>query len=499
MRCFRKGVRFREYSDWEENTRQKTCHLACRKNHMLTIRDHLPARNCQGLHRRDFLRIGTLGLGGLSLADLLKVRAIASSSEARDRSVVLLFLHGGPPQHETFDPKMDVGEEYRSAFGEIQTSLPGVSFGSTFPKLAAMAEKLAIVRSFASRNGGHEYTAVASGGNGSKATMSAVYASLAGTMSPHGLPRNVVVFPEAVKEGLKLGSNFETSALPTLTAAGSLGSQNEAFNPVGGTHLKKSMELRMSREQFDDRKALLASVDNLRRDIDSQQAIEREDKFHQQAFEVITRGIGQVFDLAKEDPKTIERYDTSKLFTLEEVTKWYDMKRASNLLGKQMLMARRLVEAGCGFVTVSDCGWDMHSNENSPKNLASVKWLGGQVDHAVSAFLEDLEQRGLSDKVLLIVTGEMGRTPRRNKGGGRDHWGELTPLLLAGGGLKMGQVIGRSDKQGSRPVSEQYTPANLYSTVMNYLFDVPKLRLRTDLSREVKAAIETGTPIGGLV
>ena len=134
------------------------------------------------------------------------------------------------------------------------------------------------------------------------------------------------------------------------------------------------------------------------------------------------------------------------------------MKRASNLLGKQMLLARRLCEAGCGFVTVSDCGWDMHANGNSPKNMAGIKPLGGQVDHAVAAFLEDVHERGLSDKILLVVTGEMGRTPRRNRDGGRDHYGNLTPLLLAGGGLKMGQVIGQSDKNASAPPPSRRAP-----------------------------------------
>jgi hypothetical protein len=374
-----------------------------------------------------------------------------------------------------------------------------VSFGATFPKLAAMADRLAVVRSFASRNGGHEYTSVASGGSGGKAAMSAVYASLAGPMHPvNGIPRNVLVLPEAVKDGLKLGSNFETQALPTLTAAGNLGSQFEAFNPVGGTELKKSLELRIDRNRFEDRKTLLASFDSLRRDLDSRGAIDRQDRFHQQAFEVIARGVGQAFDLSREDSKTIQRYDTSGLFRLEDATKWYDMKRATNLLGRQMLLARRLVEAGCGFVTVSDCGWDMHSNENSPKNLGGLQMLGPQVDHAIAAFLEDVQQRGLSDKILLMVTGEMGRTPKRNKQGGRDHWGNLTPLILAGGGLKMGQVIGQSDNVGGAPFSDPYTPINLFATVMNFLFDVPKLRLRTDLPREVKAAIETSEPIARL-
>jgi uncharacterized protein (DUF1501 family) len=155
-----------------------------------------------------------------------------------------------------------------------------------------------------------------------------------------------------------------------------------------------------------------------------------------------------------------------------------------------MLLARRLCEAGCGFVTVSDCGWDMHANGNSPKNMDGLRWLAPQVDHAVAAFLEDVRQRGLSDRILLVVTGEMGRSPRLNKDGGRDHHGGLTPLILAGGGLKMGQVIGRSDATASRPATKGYTPANLFATVMRFLFDVGKLRLRTDVNRDIKAAME---------
>src|SRR5207253_9786023 len=158
------------------------------------------------------------------------------------------------------------------------------------------------------------------------------------------------------------------------------------------------------------------------------------------------RGVADAFDLSKESAKTIARYDTCGLFRMEELTRWYDMRRASNLLGRQLLLARRLCEAGCGFLTVSDCGWDYHANGNSPKQMAGLPMMGGQVDHAVAAFIEDVEARGLSDKILLVVTGEMGRTPRLNKDGGRDHWADLTALLLAGGGLKMGQVIGQSDK-----------------------------------------------------
>jgi uncharacterized protein (DUF1501 family) len=466
---------------------------------MLSFTKRQSNRTCQGHSRRDFLRIGSLGLAGITLADYLQLKAAAPSS-VRDKAVVLLFLQGGPPQTETFNPVMSAPVEYRSATGETATALPGVTFGGNFAQMARRANRLAVVRTYGSRNGGHTYSEVLSGGNGSKsAVISAIYASLAGTHHPvNGMPNNIVLLPEAVKEGLKLKGNFETGALPTLTTPGSLGAQYEAFNPVGGKQLKRAMELRLPKEQFDDRRQLLASLDSLRRELDHRGALDREDKFHRQAFEVITRGIAEAFDLSKESSKTIGRYDTSGLFKMEEWTKYVNMNRASNLLGRQMLLARRLVEAGCGFVTVSDCGWDLHADSNSAKAMTAMEPLGGQVDHAVSAFLDDVKERGLDDRILLVVTGEMGRTPKINKNGGRDHWGDLTPLVFAGGGLKMGQVIGQSDQQGGRPSSDAYAPANLLSTIMHFLFDVPQLRLRTDLPREVKSVIENSKPIDPL-
>ena len=461
---------------------------------MLRILDHGYARNCQGHSRREFLRIGTLGLGlsGLSLSGLLEGRARAGvTSSVGNKAVVLLFLQGGPTQHETWDPKPDAPKEYRTQASCVSTRMPGVSFSSYFPKMAAIADQMAVVRSFASGNGGHTYESVTTGGNLAKASMSAVYAHLAGPTHPQtGLPTNMLVLPEAVQEGLKMGSNFETGALPTLTQPGGLGPQYEAFSPAGGSQLKKTMTLTLPREQFDDRRQLLANFDQLRRELDRTGALARVDKYQQQAFDIIVRGIKDAFDLSKEDSKTIARYDTSGLFKLEDATRWYDMKRASNLLGKQMLLARRLIEAGCGFITVSDCGWDMHANSNSPKNMEGLKWLAPQVDQAVAAFLDDIKARGLSDRVLLVVTGEMGRSPRINKDGGREHHGELTPLVVAGGGLKMGQVIGKSDALGARPATNVYKPAHLFATVMHWLFDVGQLRLRTDINRDLKNAIE---------
>jgi hypothetical protein len=457
---------------------------------------------CQGYSRREFLQVGGLGLlGGLALPDLLRARAELASSgvPVREKSVVLLFLQGGPSHIEFFDPKMTAPEDVRSMTGEVKTTLPGITFGGSFVKLAKMTDKIAVMRSYGSGNGGHTYLSVTSGGNSLKAAMGALYAKVVGTTRPRtGMPTNVLLLPEAVQPGLKLGGNFETGAIPTLTSPGELGPSFAAFDPSGANQLQKNMLLKLSAERFDDRRRLLGKLDDMRRGIDTSGTMDSADKFQQQAFEVVTRGVAKAFDLSKEDPKTLAKYDTSKFFNNADIQKYYDMKRSTNLLGKQMLLARRLCEAGAGFVTVSDCGWDMHANGNSPKKMAAMPAMAGQVDHAVAAFIEDVRERGLSDRILLIVTGEMGRTPRRNRDGGRDHYGNLTPLVFAGGGLKMGQVIGQSDRNAANPVGERYTPKHLMATVMHTLLDVGKVRLMPGLGKAA-SIIADGEPIPALV
>jgi hypothetical protein len=448
--------------------------------------------------RREFLRIGGLALGGLTLPRLLAARA--DSPGLPERSVVLLFLQGGPSQIETFDPKMTAPEEVRSITGEVPTALPGVTFGATFPKLAALADRLAVVRSFASGNADHQNYVSVAGGNALKAPMGTLVARLGGPNHPRtGLPRNIAVTPEAVSPGLKLQKNFETDSLQKLLAAGAvLGPGYAPFELSGNSELRKSLELGIPRERFDDRRALLERLDGLQRSLAASGDLDRAAAFERQAADVILRGVGDAFDLKKEDPQTLAKYDTSGLFRMEELNRWGDMRRSTNLLGKQMLLARRLCEAGAGFVTVFDAGWDMHANNNSPKNMEGLQQLGRQVDHAVAAFVEDVRQRGLEDRILLLVTGEMGRTPKRNKNGGRDHWANLTPLLIAGGGLKMGQVIGQSDRQAGTPAADPYRPENLLATVLHFLFDLGRLRLRTDLGRELKAVVDNHKPIEAL-
>ena len=233
---------------------------------MFNIRDPQSDHHCQGFSRRDFLRIGALGLGGMTLPNLLAAKAAGGESFVTGKSVVLLFLQGGPSHIEFFDPKMTAPSEIQSVTGEVATRHAGITFGGTFPKLAAIADKFSVIRSYGSKNNDHTYLSVTSAGNPSKAAMSAVYSRLAGSTNPRtGMPSNVLALPEAVQNGLKLGRNFETDALPSLTSSGELGPSYAAFNPSGGGHLQESMELRIPPERLTDRRSLLERLDRLRR------------------------------------------------------------------------------------------------------------------------------------------------------------------------------------------------------------------------------------------
>jgi hypothetical protein len=252
------------------------------------------------------------------------------------------------------------------------------------------------------------------------------------------------------------------------------------------------MRMTIPRSRLESRRALLAALDGAKRTLDRSGAADALGRYEQQAFDLILRNAGDSLDLSREDPRVVARYDTSR--------HRIGFKRFRPCtLGRQMLMARRLVESGCGFVTVQSAGWDMHADGNNPGIEAGMRMLGPTVDHAVAAFLDDLESRGLERKVLLVITGDFGRTPRVNKRGGRDHWAPLSTLALAGGGLKTGQVIGRSTRLADAPADEPVTPGALMATLMHALFDLPLLRVQPGLPREISTVLEAGEPIRGLI
>lgn len=451
--------------------------------------------------RRDFLRVGGLTLGGLSLPDLLAERAQAASARLplRDKSVVFVFMHGGPSQIETFDPKMSAPREIASVNGEIPTAIPGVTFGSSFPRLAGQADRLTIVRSFKTGDGNHDIKPIVSRQT-SGANLGTLYARVAGANRPQtGMPTNVALYPQAVDAStmpaIKLFGDFE--------ATGSLGSGFAPFAPSAGGALKQNMQLNLPLARLNDRRTLLKGLDRLQRSLDADAALANMNGLRQQAYDTILGGVASAFDLSQEDPRTIARYDTAPLVRPETIDrKWNNHQRyADNAksLGKLMLLARRLCERGCGFVTVTtNFVWDMHADVNNATMEEGLRYMGGPFDHAISTFLDDVHDRGLSDDILLVCCGEMGRTPRLNAKGGRDHWGNLAPLMLAGGGILTGQVIGRSNRDASEPASDPLTIPHLIATVLHTLLDVGELRLMTSIPQEVLRAATGADPIPGL-
>jgi uncharacterized protein (DUF1501 family) len=233
------------------------------------------------------------------------------------------------------------------------------------------------------------------------------------------------------------------------------------------------MSLVVDRARLEDRRAMLAGIDNVRRDIDRSRLMEGLDSFEKQAFDLILSKSQQAFDLKYEDPRVVDRYGKG--------------------LGEQMLQARRLCEAGCGFVTISHGGWDMHSNIKTEMDNR-----GPEIDRAVSALVEDLHLRGQLENVLLVVSGEFGRTPKINGSAGRDHWAPLSTLALAGGGLKMGQVIGESAEKADVPKTTPITPQDLFATVFRVLGIDRRIQF-TNQSGRPTYLIENGKPIEELV
>ncbi|RLS73110.1 MAG: DUF1501 domain-containing protein [Planctomycetota bacterium] len=424
-------------------------------------------RNCEGSSRRDFLRVGGLGLGSLSLANLLQRKAKAAEQGIRtsDKSVIWLWLGGGPTQVETFDPKMTAPAEYRSVTGEVKTVLPGVTLGGNFERMAGLADKMAFVRSFAHTNSGHS--------GGTHYVMTGYDNRLADNGAVADRP-----FLGSIMSRIR-GTNHPETGIPTYVRLGGiyadgpafLGTAYGPFDPAG--EARRNMSLSIEQSRLSNRRAMLEGIDNVKRNIDRKGLMEGLDSFEEQAFNLILSRSQQAFDLKYEDPRVVDRYGKG--------------------LGEQMLQARRLCEAGCGFVTLQHGGWDMHSNIKQEMDRR-----GPEVDRAVSALVEDLDQRGMLENVLLVISGEFGRTPKINGSSGRDHWAPLSTLAFAGGGLKMGQVVGESAEKADVPKTTPITPQDLMATVFHVL-DFDKRIQFTNQSGRPTYMIENGRPIEELI
>lgn len=438
-----------------------------------------------GLSRREFLSVGGLGLagsavGGLALSSLVGRRAAAAApaKHVTGKSVIFLFLQGGPSQLETFDPKFDVPGA--TVTDTIATSLPGVRFGDRFPQLAQRADKLALVRSYQSGNGGHNIVPIVSE-DSLKANIGSLFSRVVGsTRSDTGMPTNAVVFPEAACDDVLKGK-----ARGDILSTGMLGSVHAPFIPGGGGQLQKNLRLNLPEERFADRRELIAQLSTISRRIDAAGELAQIDELQRQAYQVLLGGgVADALDLTLEEPRVLARYETSQHARDDG---WKKARRGAQgmydgharAIGRQLLLARRLCEAGCGYVTIHDGYdgvWDMHGDGNNLGMIDGMDACGPALDHALAAFMDDVEARGLQDDILLVVTGEMGRTPNMNRRGGRDHWGKSTPLVLYGGGTPRG-VFGATTRDGGEPTGDPLTPKHLISTILRTLFDPAQLRL----------------------
>ena len=472
---------------------------------MLNIYSCDPAAVGRRTHRRDFLRIGALGMGSLSLGWFLQQQALAESSDfLRDRSVVLLFLSGGAPHIETFDPKMDAPREYRSVTGAVSTKIPGVQFGGTFPKLASMADRLAVVRSFHPCDAGDHNIArnhVISGGTTLKANFGSMYSRLAGTNNrATGIPNSVFLTPHAAGSSYRyLGQ--QGGSWEALSSSGNLSGAYRPFDPGGANEAIDNLTLQVSQRRLEDRQMLLSQLDRLRKRIDHSSSFQSQDHIRQQAIDVVLRGVSDSFDLSKEPQSVLDAYDTSNFKVPPNYPKTTNVSSFYEpvALGRQMLLARRLCESGCRFVTVVSEGWDLHADKNNVGIEPGMQLYAPAVDQAVSAFIEDVKQRGLTEKILLVITSEFGRSPRLNDRGGREHWSQLGLLAFAGGGLRMGQVIGTSDRMAAAPASNRVTSKELMGTIMHSLLDMTKLRSADGSPRELMTSLQQAHPIPELV
>ena len=440
--------------------------------------------NCQGTTRRSLLRAGVLGLSGLTLADSLRASAKAQQPSS-DRSVILVWLDGGPPQHETYDPKPDAPAEVRGPLGAIPTKIPGVFLSELFPLQAKLMDRISLIRSMHHNNGDHFAAAhwMLTGRFGSNAAnMPAMYPSAGSVISKTLGPRtpampSYVGLPVVHSVGLSpgyhgaayLGASFNPYATPGDPSTPNY-RQDSLDLPTGVTPVR-----------MEGRRGLLSAFDEACRAADELSASGDLDRFQEQAFSLLTSPAARrAFNIALEDPRLRDRYGRNR---------W----------GQSALIARRLVQAGVRYVTLTFDGWDFHANlEQGMKNVLP------RLDAAVATLIEDLEQHGLLESTMVLVMGEFGRTPRINKGlpgipvPGRDHWGQVMSVMTAGGGLRGGTVVGSSGPKGERPKDRPIRPQDLLATIYHQL-GIDTDQVFNDKSGRPISILSDATPIRELV
>ncbi len=420
---------------------------------MLTIWGQKQPPLCDGHSRREFLQVGALGVGGLTLADLLRHRAQAAApTRTPHKAVIMIYLCGAPPHQDMYDMKPDAPAEFRGEFKPIQTNVPGFDICELMPLQAKIADKLAVVRNMrALATDTHMPDELLCGfpfgpeggpfslKSGTRPTFGSVVSKLRqpnGTHLPPYVSLDMSTMPHGYRRPLAVEPAF-------------LGQAHQPFDPSApGGLANLRLADGVSLDQLEDRKKLRAGFDTLRRDIETKKGtFDGLDEFTTQALDMVTSPrVRDAFDVAKEPEKVRGKYGTLTRF----------------------LQARRLAEAGVSVVNVLAPGyWDTHAG-----NFKTMRQLLPLLDQGVHALVTDLCDRGLDKDVAVVVWGEYGRTPKINKDAGRDHWPQAMFALVAGGGFKMGQVIGATTARAERPVGSAYVPQNLLATLYKEVFDL---------------------------
>jgi len=437
--------------------------------------------DCTGLTRRSFVQAGVLGLGGLTLADVLH----ANSSARNDTAVILFWLSGGPGHMETWDPKPDAPANYRGPLRAMRTTLPGVQFGELLPQQARLAQHLSVVRTVNHGSGDHTKSNhwMLTGFEGPafnvpdfrvqrRPAMGAVVSRFRGA-NLQGMPPYVAV------PHLRGGTdNFFHYAAQLGGGANPFVIESDPNTPeyrVRNLHLAPELTF----DRLEDRRGLVQAVDALRRFEDRRTADVGE--HYTRAFDLMTsREVASAFDITREPATMRDRY-------------------GRHTFGQSALVARRLIEAGVTFVTCNCVPWDHHGTPPQLETEVGARLLIPPLDRAIGALVEDLMQRGLYEKVLVVAMGEFGRTPRMNANAGRDHWGNTFSVLFGNARMRMGQAIGRSSPRGEYVVDRPVTPQDVAATVYHHLGIDWRDAVFTDgLNRPIQV-IERGEPIRELL
>lgn len=416
--------------------------------------------NCQALSRRRFLQVGALSTFGLSLPGLLQSQAAARDERRRDVSCILLWMSGGPSHHDTFDPKPDAAERIRGEFKPIRTAVPGVQFGEHLPRMAACLGQYTLLRSLNPRNGSH--------GTADSYMMSGHAYTPAMTYPCYG---SVISQQQGGCRGMPPFMQLGTSVSDTF-GGGTAGFLGNAHNPftVPSDPNDAAFSVRdvtpprgVSFARVERRLEMLRSLDRWQEHMDQSDAVRSMDTFNQQALSLLTAPATKTaFDLGMESNQVRDAYGRTSL-------------------GQSCLLARRLIEAGVRFVTVSDGGWDTHGdNFNILKNRRLPP-----LDQAMPALLQDLRDRGLLESTLVVWMGDFGRTPQINGGAGRDHWASVGNVIFAGAGIKPGVVVGATDAEGGACVRDQYFTEDVAATLYQQL----------GISRDTVFSTADGRPI----